>query len=199
MTDIELRILLWSQAATYGEICSAAKLVDRLGFALLWTWDESTRTSATPASPILEGWSLLKGWPARPSGSSSGSWSAPTRPQPGLVASRRDLDHAGDGRTILGIGGAWIEPEHGPRHRLGSGPASGSTGSTNRSARCGGCSMERGSARRGRATTRSGCPHLPAPVQAHLPIMIGGSGEKKTLRTVARYGDMWNGMARSEG
>ena len=40
--------------------------------------------------------------------------------------------------------------------------------------------------------------HLPVPVQAHLPIMIGGSGEKKTLRTVARYADMWNGMGSLE-
>ena len=35
---------------------------------------------------------------------------------------------------------------------------------------------------------------LPLPIQRHLPIMIGGSGEKKTLRTVARYADMWNAM-----
>ena len=34
----------------------------------------------------------------------------------------------------------------------------------------------------------------PVPVQPHLPIMIGGSGEKKTLRTVAKYADLWNAM-----
>ena len=33
---------------------------------------------------------------------------------------------------------------------------------------------------------------LPRPVQAHLPIMIGGSGERKTLHTVAKYADAWN-------
>ena len=32
----------------------------------------------------------------------------------------------------------------------------------------------------------------PPPVQAHLPIMIGGSGERKTLHTVAKYADGWN-------
>jgi alkanesulfonate monooxygenase SsuD/methylene tetrahydromethanopterin reductase-like flavin-dependent oxidoreductase (luciferase family) len=36
--------------------------------------------------------------------------------------------------------------------------------------------------------------HHPVPVQPRLPIMIGGSGEKKTLRTVAKYADLWNAM-----
>ena len=45
----------------------------------------------------------------------------------------------------------------------------------------------------------------PLPQQSHLPIMIGGSGEKKTLRTVARYADQWNAfgspdeLARKDG
>jgi alkanesulfonate monooxygenase SsuD/methylene tetrahydromethanopterin reductase-like flavin-dependent oxidoreductase (luciferase family) len=34
----------------------------------------------------------------------------------------------------------------------------------------------------------------PLPVQKRLPIMIGGNGRTKTLRTVARYADMWNGF-----
>jgi alkanesulfonate monooxygenase SsuD/methylene tetrahydromethanopterin reductase-like flavin-dependent oxidoreductase (luciferase family) len=40
--------------------------------------------------------------------------------------------------------------------------------------------------------------HEPYPVQAHLPIMIGGSGERKTLRTIAKYADMWNAMGSVE-
>jgi alkanesulfonate monooxygenase SsuD/methylene tetrahydromethanopterin reductase-like flavin-dependent oxidoreductase (luciferase family) len=32
----------------------------------------------------------------------------------------------------------------------------------------------------------------PRPVQPRLPIMIGGSGPQKTLRTTARYADQWN-------
>jgi len=41
--------------------------------------------------------------------------------------------------------------------------------------------------------------HLnPLPVQEHLPIMIGGSGERKTLRTVAAYADQWNAFGSPE-
>jgi alkanesulfonate monooxygenase SsuD/methylene tetrahydromethanopterin reductase-like flavin-dependent oxidoreductase (luciferase family) len=38
----------------------------------------------------------------------------------------------------------------------------------------------------------------PRPVQAHLPILIGGSGPKKTLRTTARYADAWNSGGTAE-
>ena len=32
----------------------------------------------------------------------------------------------------------------------------------------------------------------PLPLQAHMPMMIGGGGERKTLRIVANYADIWN-------
>jgi alkanesulfonate monooxygenase SsuD/methylene tetrahydromethanopterin reductase-like flavin-dependent oxidoreductase (luciferase family) len=32
----------------------------------------------------------------------------------------------------------------------------------------------------------------PRPVQAHLPLLIGGSGPTKTLPLIARYADLWN-------
>ena len=40
--------------------------------------------------------------------------------------------------------------------------------------------------------------HLPDPIQRHVPILIGGIGRTKTLRTVARYADQWNGFGTPE-
>ena len=121
MSDIKLGILLWSQAATYAEMLDAARLVDRLGYAHLWTWDHVYAIFGDPHQPIFEGWSLLNGWARETERTRLGLLvGANTFRNPGLVAkSVATLDHASDGRAILGIGGAWMEPEHaGPRHRL---------------------------------------------------------------------------------
>jgi alkanesulfonate monooxygenase SsuD/methylene tetrahydromethanopterin reductase-like flavin-dependent oxidoreductase (luciferase family) len=103
------------------------------------------------------------------------------------------LDHASNGRAILGIGGGWFALEH----------------------EAFGIDFGKGDGQRldwldeamsvvrplfnGRTVTHDG-PHYrvkdltmyPPPVRGTLPIMIGGSGEKKTLRTVAKYADMWD-------
>jgi alkanesulfonate monooxygenase SsuD/methylene tetrahydromethanopterin reductase-like flavin-dependent oxidoreductase (luciferase family) len=106
------------------------------------------------------------------------------------------LDHVSNGRAILGLGGAWMEPEH-TAHGLDFGSGFGQ--------RLDWLDEAVGACRDlldGKSVTSApgghyafdDLRHAPAPVQRHLPIMIGGGGEKKTLRTVAKYADLWNGM-----
>ena len=120
---------------------------------------------------------------------------------PGLVAKMlTTIDHASDGRAICGMGGAWFELEH-TAHGIEFGSSVG---------RRLDWMDESVAALRalfdGESVTSEPDGHyqfddlrlLPPPVQSHLPILIGGSGEKKTLRTVAKYADQWNAMGTIE-
>jgi alkanesulfonate monooxygenase SsuD/methylene tetrahydromethanopterin reductase-like flavin-dependent oxidoreductase (luciferase family) len=103
------------------------------------------------------------------------------------------LDHISGGRAILGIGAAWFEEEHlGFGLRFGEGPPErlrwlgealpvmrGMLDGTEPTA-----TGPRYTARKVR--------NLPAPIQPHLPILVGGGGEKVTLKLVARHADANN-------
>jgi len=202
MTTIKPGILLWSQAADWNEMLDGARRVDQLGYAHLWTWDHLYAIFGDPYQPIFEGWSLLNAWARETNDTRLGLLvGANTFRNPGLVAKNATtLDHASGGRAILGIGGAWMEPEH-RAHGIDFGSGFGqrldwldeSVGAMRRVLDAESVTSEPGG-RYGFDDLR----HAPAPVQPHLPIMIGGSGEKKTLRTVARYADMWNAMGSIE-
>ena len=202
MSHIKPGILLWSQAASWNEMLDAAKLVDRLGYAHLWTWDHLYAIFGDPYQPIFEGWSLLNAWARETEQTRLGLLvGANTFRNPGVVAkSATTLDHASGGRAILGIGGAWMELEH-QAHGIDFGTGHGqrltwldeSVGAM-RTVLDGGSVTSEPDGRYAFDDLRQ----APLPVQAHLPIMIGGSGEKKTLRTVAKYADMWNGMGSVE-
>jgi alkanesulfonate monooxygenase SsuD/methylene tetrahydromethanopterin reductase-like flavin-dependent oxidoreductase (luciferase family) len=198
MTDLKLGILLWSQAASWSEMREGAKLVDRLGYDHLWTWDHLYAIFGDPYQPIFEGWASLAAWAPETERTRLGLLvGANTFRNPGVVAKlATTLDHISGGRAILGIGGAWMEPEH-RAHGIDFGSGFGQRLDwLDESVEAIRTVLDGGS-----ATSAPGSPYqfddlrqAPLPVQKRLPIMIGGSGEKKTLRTVAKYADMWNAM-----
>jgi alkanesulfonate monooxygenase SsuD/methylene tetrahydromethanopterin reductase-like flavin-dependent oxidoreductase (luciferase family) len=109
------------------------------------------------------------------------------------------LDHISGGRAILGLGAAWYEGEH-VAHGIPFGAGFGE--------RIGWLDESLGVIRRlldgevvdhdsGRYQFRH-AQQFPRPVQSHVPILVGGSGEQKMLRVVARHADMWNTMGRPD-
>lgn len=202
MTDVKLGVLLWNQQTTWAEYEAAARRVDELGYDHLWAWDHLYAIFGDPYQPFFEGWTTLAAWAKVTSRARLGLLvGANTFRNPGLVARlAMTLDHVSDGRAILGIGGAWFDLEH-AAHGIDFGSGFGQRLDWLDEAAAAMRTLLDG----GEVTSEPGARYafdrlvlLPRPVQERLPIMIGGAGEKKTLRTVARYADMWNAMGSVE-
>jgi alkanesulfonate monooxygenase SsuD/methylene tetrahydromethanopterin reductase-like flavin-dependent oxidoreductase (luciferase family) len=198
MPDTRLGVLLWNQATSWPDYEAAARRVDELGYDSLWSWDHLYAIFGEPLQPIFEGYTTLAAWAKVTSRVRLGLLvGANTFRNPGVVAKAlTTLDHLSDGRIIAGIGGAWMEPEH---------TATGIDFGSGFGQRLDWLDESVAALRAafdGQAVTSpegsfysfQAFEVLPRPIQARLPIMIGGSGEKKTLRTVAKYADQWNAM-----
>jgi alkanesulfonate monooxygenase SsuD/methylene tetrahydromethanopterin reductase-like flavin-dependent oxidoreductase (luciferase family) len=202
MTDhrpmpIKLGVLLWPQTDSWPAFRDAALRAEAAGADSLWTWDHLNAIVGPWEQPILEGWSALAALGPLTSLATLGLMvGANTFRNPGLTAKlATTLDHVSGGRAVLGIGGAWFEREH---DAFGFDETWGS-GFGERLDRLDESVMllrrlldgERVS-HEGRFYTFRDALCEPRPVQDHLPILIGGSGPQKTLRTTARYADAWN-------
>jgi alkanesulfonate monooxygenase SsuD/methylene tetrahydromethanopterin reductase-like flavin-dependent oxidoreductase (luciferase family) len=200
--ETRLGILLWSQATGWDEFERSAVRIDELGYDHLWTWDHLYAIFGDPYQPIFEGYATLAAWAKVTTRARLGLLvGANTFRNPGLVTKLvTTLDHISGGRAILGIGGAWFEKEH-TEYGIDFGASPGTRLTWMDEA----ASAMRGLLDGEAVTSPPGGRYrfdqlrmLPGPVQDHLPIMIGGSGEKKTLRSVAKYADMWNAMGSVE-
>ena len=188
---------LWSQQTTWPEFRDAALAAEANGWDSVWTWDHLLAIFGPWEQPIFEGWSVLAALGAGSSKLRLGLMvGANTFRNPGLTAKlATTLDHISGGRAVLGIGGAWFEREH---DAFGFGETWGA-GFGERLDRLDEAVMlmrrlldgERFD-HDGRFYTMRDAVCQPAPVQPHLPILVGGSGPKKTLRTVAERADAWN-------
>jgi F420-dependent oxidoreductase-like protein len=192
---VKLGALIWQQYTDWESLRDTGTVVDRLGYDSLWTWDHLYSIVGDAQGPMFEGYLTLAGWAEHTEQVRLGLMvGANTFRNPALVVKMvTTLDHMSGGRMVLGIGGAWFETEHTAfgidfgsgfgerldrldeavelmRTMLPGGPASA----------------------RGPVYAAKDVINNPPPVQEHLPILIGGSGERKTLATVARYADAWN-------
>ena len=193
---IKVGVLPWGQRTDWPSLQDVGRRADELGYDSLWTWDHLYPIQGDWRGPIFEGYLTLAGWACVTSRATLGLMvgANPFR-NPALTAKMvTTLDHMSNGRAVLGIGGAWFEREHEalrPRLRVGVRRAS-------RPARRGGRADADDASRRAGHRRRSGTTRAkevrndPPPIQARLPILIGGNGERKTLATVARYADAWN-------
>ncbi|MEO7664136.1 MAG: TIGR03560 family F420-dependent LLM class oxidoreductase [Candidatus Limnocylindrales bacterium] len=186
---------LWSQHTSWPEFRDAALAAEAAGWDSVWTWDHLLAIFGPDDQPILEGWTTLAALAVLTSRVRLGLMvGANTFRNPGLTAKlATTLDHLSGGRSVLGIGGAWFEREH-DAFGIDFGASVGE-----RLDRLDESVMLLRRLIDGETVTHEGRFYAfhdalcePRPVQPHLPIMVGGSGPRKTLRTVALRADGWN-------
>ena len=192
--DVKLGALCWNQYTDWQSLRDAGIRADSLGFSSLWTWDHLYPIVGSDDGPILEGWLTLAAWAEATERAQIGLMvGANTFRNPALVAKMATtLDHISGGRAVLGIGGAWFETEH----RAYGLEFGGSPGERLRwleeavKIMRGMLHGERPSGER--FYQAHDVRNDPMPVQERLPLLIGGGGEQRTLRIVARYADACN-------
>jgi F420-dependent oxidoreductase-like protein len=181
----------------FDRIADIAVTAEQAGFDSLWVMDHFYQIPnvGQRTEPMLESYTLLSGIAARTSRATLGTMvTGVTYRNPAHLAKIvTTLDIVSSGRAILGIGAAWNEDEH-RGYGFDFPPAGERLARLEEAVQiCRAVFTQEEATFQGRYHRIDGALNFPRPVRAGgIPILIGGSGERRTLRLVAQYADACN-------
>jgi F420-dependent oxidoreductase-like protein len=186
-----------ADSALFDRIVEMAVTGEGSGFSSLWVMDHLYQLPALGGEdqPMLEAYTLLGALAARTRSAQLGTLvTGVTYRNPAILAKQvTTLDVVSGGRAILGIGAAWHDVEH-AAFGVEFPPAGERLDRLEEALQiCRAMFTEDAPSFTGKHYRVEKIRNLPRPIRpAGIPIMVGGGGEKRTLRLVAQYADQCN-------
>ena len=175
--SVRIAVQLHPQHAEYADIERAVRAADEGGIDVIYNWDHFYPLYGEPDGKHFEAWTMLGHWAGITKNAKIGPLvTCNSYRNPELLADMaRTVNHMSGGRLVFSIGSGWFEKDY-EEYGYEFGTAG---GRLNQLAE----SLPRIKARWAKLK--------PAPM-GDMPVMIGGGGEKKTLKMVAEHATIWH-------